>query len=58
MKELIEEAMSTIGKDPSITKAYVYTSRIHERLYRRLGIPYTIVNRPNKRDVILEFNVN
>lgn len=58
MKELVEEAISFIKKDSNVTKAYVYTSRSHERLYRRLGIPFRVINRPSKRDVIMEFDVD
>lgn len=57
MKELIAEAMSVIRQDPNVKKAYVFTSTGHERLYRRLGIPYRLVEKPSKRDVILEFDV-
>lgn len=57
MKELLNEAMTVVASDPSIKKAYVYTSRIHERLYRKFNIPYKVINHPNQRDVIMEFEI-
>lgn len=57
MKDLLKEAISSIKSDSSIKNAYVYTSRIHERLYRKFGIPYEIVEKPNSRDVIMKFNM-
>jgi len=57
MKELLKEAISSLKSDPTIKNAFVYTSRIHERLYRKFGIPYEIVEKPNSRDVIMKFDM-
>jgi len=57
MKDLLKEAISSLKSDPSIKNAFVYTSRIHERLYRKFGIPYEIVEKPNSRDVVMKFDM-
>ena len=58
MKELLEELSAVIKADPEVKKLYVYTSKAHTRLYRRLGIPYKQVGNPIERDVIIEVNAS
>tara|TARA_R110000868_G_scaffold117600_13_gene312446 strand:+ start:16041 stop:17834 length:1794 start_codon:yes stop_codon:yes gene_type:complete len=58
MKDLLSEMAQIIKADPSVTKVYVYTSKIHARLYKRLGITSKQIGEPIDRDVILEIDAS
>ena len=58
MHELAAQIGTILRNDQKADKFFVYTSKVHERLYRRLGIPYKIIEKPNKRDVIMEFDLS
>lgn len=58
MKDVLNQLATVVKNDGEIKKLYVYTSRIHARLYRRLGIPAKEVSRYKERDVILEIDAN
>ena len=53
-KELTSAAMNLIVADQSITKAYIYTSKSHAVLYRRMGVPQTRIQTLDERDVYIE----
>lgn len=53
-KELTSAAMNLIVADQSITKAYIYTSKSHAVLYRRMGIPKDAIKTLDERDVYIE----
>ncbi len=56
MKDLLSEMAQVIKADPSVKKVYVYTSKVHARLYKRLGITSKQIGEPIDRDVILEID--
>lgn len=56
MKDLLAEMAQTIKADPKIKKLYVYTSKVHARLYKRLGINAKQIGEPIDRDVIIEID--
>ena len=45
-KSLINQAAGVILQDPSIKVVYIYTSRIHQRLYSKLGVKTLTSLRP------------
>jgi len=55
MTELLGELSKLTRQDPDLEVMYVYTSKVHLRLYRQLKIPYKEVGKKHSRDVILEF---
>ncbi len=57
MKELLEQMGPLLKEKKKASSFYVYTSKIHERLYRKLGIPYEVIERPSKRDVVMKFDI-
>lgn len=58
MMDVLKELSTVIKADPEVKKLYVYTSKAHTRLYRRLGIPFKQVGNPIERDVIIELNAS
>lgn len=52
-KSLINQAAGIILSDPDIKVVYVYTSRIHQRLYNKLGVKTSDVVKAGDRDVII-----
>lgn len=54
--KLIESVLATVKGEKDIDKIYVYTSKIHARLYRKFGIPLKEVHKSH-RDVILEIDL-
>lgn len=72
MPQLLTQISNITKKDPEITTLYVYTSKIHERLYKSLHIPYEKIEKSyysklpqdllkkvkkNERDVLIQVNV-
>jgi hypothetical protein len=57
MKELLKEIAHVTKQDPELKKIYIYTSKVHLRLYRQMNIPHKVVGKPIERDVIVEINV-
>lgn len=57
MKKLMYTLCSSVKGEKDINKLYVYTSKVHGRLYKRLGIPMKEVHKTD-RDIIYEINVN
>jgi hypothetical protein len=58
MKEILGQVLAVLKKDEGAKKIYVFTSKIHQRLYRKLGIPFKVIDKPNSRDVIMEFDIS
>jgi hypothetical protein len=58
MKEILGQVLAIMKKDEKAARVYVFTSKIHQRLYRKLGIPFKVIDRPNSRDVIMEFDIS
>ena len=56
MKDLLHSLSVMVKQDPEIEKVYVYTSKIHQRLYRLLGIEADSVQKISDRDVIIEIS--
>tara|TARA_R110000868_G_scaffold68518_7_gene202570 strand:- start:7540 stop:9342 length:1803 start_codon:yes stop_codon:yes gene_type:complete len=56
MKDLLNEMAQVVKADPSVKKLYVYTSKVHARLYKRLGLTPRQIGEPIDRDVILEID--
>ncbi|OIQ20717.1 MAG: hypothetical protein BM556_01900 [Bacteriovorax sp. MedPE-SWde] len=57
MKGLLDILLKTVEGEKNIDKLYVYTSKIHGRLYKRLGFPMKEVSR-TKRDVVYEIDMD
>ncbi len=55
-KHLTESALQLINNDPLVTKAYIYTSKSHAVLYRRMGIPKDAIKALDDRDVYIELD--
>lgn len=53
-KQLTQAAINLIIADKTITKAYIYTSKAHSVLYRRMGIPKEAITTIDDRDVYIE----
>jgi hypothetical protein len=56
MQDLLKQLAAVSKADPELKKMYVYTSRVHARLYKRFGLPYKEVARPVERDVVIEID--
>ncbi len=52
MSTLLAQTSQMIRNDPDIKHIYVFTSKVHKRLYQKLNIPYQIADKPNTRDLI------
>ncbi len=58
LSDLISQVGETLMNDPQTRYVYIYTSRVHERLYLR-GRPYIKrVEKINDRDVLLRFSTD
>lgn len=55
-KQLTVSAFKIIAGDPQVTKAYIYTSKAHAVLYRRMGIPKEKIKTIDERDVYIELS--
>lgn len=53
-KALVGNAVSLITQDKSISRVFIFTSKIHARLYKRMGIPADKIKEIDKRDVLIE----
>lgn len=53
---LIGQATSLIAEDKSISRIFIFTSKVHARLYKRMGVPADKIKDLDKRDVIIEMN--
>jgi len=53
-KALVGNAVSLITQDKSISRVFIFTSKIHARLYKRMGIPADKIKDIDKRDVLIE----
>ena len=52
--DLVKAAAQVVSQDSQIKMLYVYTSKTHLRLYKRMGIPTkNMVETPEGRDVII-----
>lgn len=56
MHELLDLLKSSVAGERDIDRLYVYTSKKHARLYRKLGVPLKEIE-ANDRDVVFEINV-
>jgi hypothetical protein len=52
---LVSQASSLIVQDKSISRVFIFTSKVHARLYKRMGVPMDKIKDIDKRDVIIEF---
>ena len=52
-KSLVNQAAGVLLQDPSIKTVYVYTSRIHQRLYSKLGVRPASIVKAGERDVVI-----
>ncbi len=53
---LINQASTLLAADKSVNRVFVYTSKIHGRLYRRMGVPAGKIITLNDRDVLIELD--
>ena len=56
MGGLLKEIGAVLQAQPGIKDIYVYTSKIHSRLYRKLGIKHEIQELDNSRDVLIKID--
>nr|BDT29493.1 hypothetical protein BHI3_29590 [Bacteriovorax sp. HI3] len=52
-KSLINQAAGLVLQDPAIKTVYIYTSKIHRRLYGKLGVTPTNISAVSDRDVLI-----
>jgi hypothetical protein len=52
---LVNQASSLIVQDKSISRVFIFTSKAHARLYKKMGVPTDNIKNIDKRDVIIEF---
>ncbi|WP_133566589.1 hypothetical protein [Bacteriovorax stolpii] len=52
-KSLINQAAGLVLQDPEIKTVYIYTSKIHRRLYGKLGVTPTNISAVSDRDVLI-----
>lgn len=52
-KSLINQAAGLVLSDPEIKTVYIYTSKIHRRLYSKLGVTPTNISAVSDRDVLV-----
>lgn len=52
---LISQVSSLIVHDKEISRVFIFTSKAHSRLYKRMGVPTDKIKEIDKRDVIIEF---
>lgn len=55
-KQLTDAAINLIVADKTVSKAYIYTSKAHSVLYRRMGIPKECIKPLDDRDVYIELS--
>jgi hypothetical protein len=53
---LIAQASSILAKDKEVNRVFIFTSKIHGRLYRRMGVPAGNIKTLDDRDVLIELN--
>lgn len=54
--KFVAQLISTIKGEKDISKVYVFTSKVHARLYRKFGVPLKEIHKTD-RDVVLEIDV-
>ncbi len=52
-KSLINQASAVILHDPSITTVFIYTSKLHGRLYQKLGVKPKNIQTQGNRDIVI-----
>jgi len=52
-RSLLNQAAGVILQDPEIKFVYVYTSKVHGRLYKRFGVTQSQITSQGDRDVII-----
>lgn len=55
---LIDQASCHIKRDKNVSRVFIYTSKIHGRLYRKMGIPRTRKKSRMMGGVLIKFNRN
>lgn len=56
MKNVLTSLASMTRTDPELKKIYIFTSKIHMRMYMKMNIPFKRLKDPNERDVLIEIN--
>lgn len=53
--ELVDQAVNLINQDKSVSRLFIFTSKVHARLYKRMGVIGNFKD-IDKRDVLIEIN--
>lgn len=53
-EDLVNQAVNLIRNDKEISRTFIFTSKVHARLYRRMGIPAEKIKNLDDRDVMIE----
>lgn len=53
-QDLVNQAVNLIRHDKEISRTFIFTSKVHSRLYRRMGIPADKIKTLDDRDVMIE----
>lgn len=53
-KALVTQVMGLITQDKEVSRVFIFTSKIHSRLYRKMGIPMDKIKTISDRDVVIE----
>lgn len=51
---LVSQIMSLVVSDKEVGRVFIYTSKVHSRLYRKMGIPQKAIKSISDRDVMIE----
>lgn len=52
--DLVDQAANLASADKSVSRVVIYTSKIHARMYKKMGVPVENTLELNKRDVQIE----
>jgi hypothetical protein len=53
---LIQQLLGLISNDKEIGRVFIYTSRVHARLYKKMGVPGDKIKQISDRDVLIELD--
>lgn len=55
-QDFLEQVSHYITGNNDISSIYYYTSKVHHRLYSKLGLGGEVISRPNSRDVVIKIS--
>lgn len=58
MRTLLTQIAQINTADEKLKNVYMFTSKVHYRLYKRLGINGEIIHQPNKKEVVVQMSID